>query len=219
MMREDETGIIQFLKAYPRMSIAPSYGLALVLRGTFIFSACPRNDVKICDAYHLKIKVPRAFPKDIPRVIELDGKIPRNGNFHVNYEYDNTLCLGSPLRLLEKISIKPNLVGFAENCLVPYLYAITYKLQFGGGFIFSELAHGSQGIMEDYLSLFGLTDPKQVYQAIRLLGMEQKLANKQPCPCGCGLNLGQCNFHHKLNKYRGLADIAWFRAHLADCDN
>lgn len=213
-MSRDEYGVDQFLKTYSRMSIAPSSGSALVLQGTFVFSACPRDDVKICDDYHLRIIVPPAFPKDIPRVTELDRKIPRDGNYHVNF--DNTLCLGSPLRLLEKISTEPNLVGFAENCLVPYLYAITYILQFGGGFVFSELAHGAQGIMEDYLSLFGLTDPKQVYQAIRLLGLKQRLANKQPCPCGCGLKLGQCRYRYKLNKYRELADSAWFRVRLAE---
>ena len=72
-----------------------------------------------------------------------------------------TLCLGSPLRLLWKLSRRPSLPGFASSCLVPYLYAVSHKLQFGGELLFRELKHGAEGIVEDYLDLFGLSNPEQ----------------------------------------------------------
>ena len=136
------------------MSIKPSRSVDLILQGNFSFSAKPNGGITIVDSYQLKITFPVMFPHAIPRVIETGKKIPCDGQHHVNS--DNTLCLGSPLRLLKIFSEKPSIVGFAENCLVPFLYAVSNKLQNGGSFVFNELPHGEQGIIDDYLDLFGL---------------------------------------------------------------
>ena len=142
---------------------------------------------------------------------EICGKIPRNGKFHVNP--DGTLCLGSPLRLLWKINSAPSLTGFIDTCLVPYLYAVSYKLKHGGDFVFGELDHGVQGIVEDYSVILGLKEREQIKRAIQLLGMKKRIANKKPCPCGCGKRLGICPFHKKLNEFRQKIPVAWFKAH------
>lgn len=211
MNKGDVLGLKQFLRDYPGMSIMPSRDTTTVVKGKFSFSAQPVNGVLINDSFYLEIVIPRAFPQEIPKVIELEGKIPRDGKYHVNH--DNTLCLGSPLRLLQKIYEKPNLVGFSERCLVPYLYAVSHKLRTGGSFVFNELAHGEQGIIEDYLDLFGLKKHEQVIQTLALLGMKKRIANKSPCPCGCGLRLGKCKLHLTLNRYRNLASRSWFKVH------
>jgi hypothetical protein len=208
-------GITRFLKDYPGMAISPSRGTDMQLKGYFSFSAKLRGATEICDTYHLQISIPQLFPKKIPKVTEIDLKIPRDGEYHINP--DNTLCLGSPLRLMYKISERPNLVGFAESCLVPYLYAVSYKLQ-SGDFPLGELAHGNQGIVIDYLDLFGLDNSEQVIQTLNLLGMKKRVANKAPCPCGCERRLGKCSFNQKLNKYRNIAKRAWYRAHARDLE-
>lgn len=214
MITSDVHGIRQFLNDYPEMSIAPSRGAITILKGLFSFSARPNGGIEINDSYYLKIDVPMAFPQKIPVVTELDGKIPRDGSYHINA--DSTLCLGSPMRLLQKISEKPSLVGFAEKCLVPYLYAISHKIRFKGDFAFNELAHGTQGIIDDYLNLFGLRNPKQVIKTLELLGKKRRIANKKPCPCECGLRLGKCKFHNKINKYRKMAYRSWFKKHYQE---
>jgi hypothetical protein len=83
----------------------------------------------------------------------------------------------------------------------------------GGDFVFGELAHGDQGIVDDYSAMLGLKERHQVTQAIHLLGLKKRLANKKPCPCGCGKRLGSCPFHHKLNEFRKMAPVSWFKAH------
>lgn len=201
----------QFLDDYPGMSTAPCLVAGVCLRGEFRFKAIVSGGDEIVDSYMLEIVVPDKFPQALPKVMETGGKIPRDGNFHVNS--DGTLCLGSPLRLLIKIQQSPSLTGFADQCLVPYLYAVSYKLIHGGDFVFGELAHGDQGIVDDYSKLLGLKDKHQVKQAIKLLGMKKKIANKMPCPCGCGKILGKCSFHQKLNEFRRMAPTSWFRAH------
>ncbi len=203
-------GLHQFLTDYPGMTIRPTTGSDLVMHGKFSFSAQPDSGVEITDTYHLRIVVPQAFPCDLPRVTELGDKIPRTGDYHVNP--DATLCLGSPLRLLWKLSNKPTLSGFASECLVPYLYAISHKLKCGGNLPFSELAHGTPGELQDYADLFSLKRPEQAQLALRLLAMKKRLANKQPCPCDCGKRLGQCRFNGTIRKFRRLASRSWFRA-------
>lgn len=199
----------QFLDDYPGMSTSPYSGAGVCLRGKFRFKAKVDNGEEIDDSYKLEIVVSEKFPQELPEVKETGRKIPRNGNFHVNP--DGTLCLGSPLRLLKKVHSSPSLSGFADKCLVPYLYAVSYKLMHGGDFIFGELAHGAQGIVDDYSIMLGLKERHQIPLAIQLLGMKKRISNKKNCPCGCGKKLGDCAFHYKLNEFRKMASVVWFK--------
>jgi len=201
-------GVAQFLKVYPGMFIQPFQGQDLILKGEFAFKANPPNGPVIEDRYNLEISIPQKFPNAIPTVREINGQIPKKDYYHINY--DGTICLGSPLRVLIKINENPDLCGFAMSCLVPYLYAVSYKLINGGNLCFGELAHGKQGIMDDYKELFGLSTEEQVIEVLRLLGMKKKIANKKPCPCKCGKRLGRCSFRKKLNYFRTLAPSYWF---------
>lgn len=202
-------GLHAFLIDYPMMAMRSVAGMGLVLEGTFEFAASHKDFPRIEDSYELTITVPSCFPRDLPRVTESGRRIPRDGNHHVNP--DGTLCLGSRLRLLWVVSKAPTLVGFARNCLVPYLYSISHKLKFGGGFAFSELEHGSPGELKDYADLLGLKTPEQARQALRLLGLKKRHANKVPCPCGCKKRLGRCRFNFKIREFRQLAARSWFK--------
>ena len=202
----------QFLDDYPGMSTAPCSGAGICLRGKFRFKAnvSGSDEIEASDSYKLEIVVPDKFPQALPKVKETGGKIPYDGNFHVNQ--DGTLCLGSPLRLLKKVHGVQSLSGFADKCLVPYLYAVSCKLIDGGNFVFGELVHGYQGIVDDYSVMLGLKR-HQITQAIQLLGIKKRIANKKPCPCGCGKRLGVCQFHHKLDEFRKMAPVSWFKEH------
>lgn len=204
--------ILDFLRDYPGMSIGPSRENEITLNGIFKFTAAVKGLSEIEDSYSLSILVPNRFPLNLPIVQEVDGKIPRDQNHHINP--DDTLCLGSPLRLLKKLSKNPTMNVFAEECLVPYLYAVSYKIQHGGSFIFGELAHGQKGIIDDYIRLFGLGTREQVMYALRLLGLNKRLANKQPCPCHCGKRLGACDFRKVLDQYRQIAPSSYYKEQL-----
>lgn len=205
-------GILDFLRDYPGMTIGPSGESDIILKGIFKFKAAVKELPEIEDSYSLLIRIPSKFPFHIPIVEEVGGKIPRDYNYHINP--DETLCLGSPLRLFKKLSANPTINVFAEECLVPYLYAVSYKLQNGGSFIFGELAHGQRGIVDDYKQLLGLGTKEQVIYALGLLGVNKRLANKQPCPCKCGKRLGVCNFRKVLNHYRQIAPSSYYKEQL-----
>lgn len=204
-------GLGQFLADYPQMVFRPRAGKPPVLRGRFAFTARHRGAGEIEDAFDLEIEIPVAFPREVPVVTEIGGRIPREADYHVNTS-DNTLCLGSPLRLHQLLAEDPTLTGFTEKCLVPYLFAQSRNLAGSGGFPFGELAHGLPGMLDDYVALFGVKEFSQAVEALRLLGMKKRRANKLPCPCGCGQQLGCCPFNIRLAKFRKVGSRAWFRA-------
>lgn len=205
-MNLDSVGLNAFLSEYPNMAIAvvTNGSTDLVLNGTFDFAAKFKEEPEVQDFYSLEIRLPDNFPSEPPTVKELGNKIPRDGKHHVNP--DETLCLGSPLRLKMLLRDEPTLSGFAANCIVPYLYWITTKK-----FAVGELAHGDVGIIADYMALFRLNNPKQIIPTLKLLGMKKRVANKKPCPCGCGVRLGSCGKRLIFNQYRGVASRWWFR--------
>ena len=205
-------GLEEFLRDYPLMAFRPAQGAMTVVFGELAFRLRLANDTTVEDCFELKIEIPPDFPKALPQVTELGKRIPKDGRHHVNPS-DGTLCLGSPIRLLIALAKKPTLVGFAENCLIPYLFAISQKLKNGKELQFGELAHGNQGLIADYMDIFGLRKPDQICMVISYLGMKKRRANKLPCPCGCKKRLGKCTFNFKIRQLRGVANRSWFRNH------
>jgi hypothetical protein len=212
MQHLDTIGMDQFLTNYPTMAIRPSSGVYLRLKGAFRFSVDHPQFGLVTDSFLLQIDIPRGFPRELPDVTEIGGRIPRLGQFHING--NGTLCLGSHLRLLLKLREAPTLAGYTDRCLVPYLYAISRKLTHGGKLVFGELDHYGLGMLKDYAQLFGLPTIDQAKRALELLGMKKRIANRQPCPCGCKLRLGSCQFNHRLLPLRKLACRGWFKKQL-----
>lgn len=212
-MSFDSLGLSDFLREYQGMAVAPDASTDLILRGSFKFSAQSTNGPQIDDSYSLEVRVPASFPAVLPKVVELARKIPRDGKHHINP--DDSLCLGAPLRLKDLVRKDPTILGFAQNCLLPYLYAVSRKMRSPQeGFVAGELEHGKPGLIADYMELFGLKNSEQVLSALSMLGMKRRVANKKPCPCGCGLRLGRCRKRFTLNRYRYLAPRSWYRSHL-----
>lgn len=206
----DKIGLRMFLQTYPGMIVRPSSKPELRIEGQFEFVARSLEHEPITDCYHLSIVVPLTFPRSLPTVEELDQKIPRIAAYHVNK--GGSLCLGSRLRLLVELNKDPSLEGFANNCLVPYLFAVSHKLRHRGKFPFGELPHGESGELLDYVDLFGLHSAEQARMAVRYLSMKKRRANKLTCPCGCNRRLGVCRFNRRMTRFRRLAERTWFRS-------
>lgn len=208
-------GCSEFLDGYPAMSLEPTGKGGIRLSGLFRFSASrPAEATRVEDEFQIAIEVPRVFPRDIPVVFETGGRIPRTPEFHVNA--DGSLCLGSPVRLLTIAATQPTLLGFVDQALIPFLFAVSQSLSRKRSFPFGELSHGTPGALADYRDLFGLKTAEQAKLAIRALTLRKRIANKRPCPCGCGARLGRCGLRSKLNHLRTAASRAWFAKELRD---
>ena len=204
-------GLDGFLSEQPFMSLKPSRGDFLLIEGDFRFIAESAGLPRLEDSYNLCISVPPSFPKDLPTVTEIGGRIPRAGLHHVN-QNDGTLCLGSPMRLMAKLQEEATLQGFSQKCIVPYLYAMTATLQHDQRFPFGELPHGIPGEIADYQTLLNLKSKTEVPHAINCILKKKRIANKLRCPCECGKRLGLCRFNQTIKSFRQLIPKRWLRA-------
>jgi hypothetical protein len=196
------------------MSIKPSRNNHTFLQGKFDFTVIMANGDRLIDDYDLKIIIPFNYPKEIPKVYELENKIPRDGRHHINP--DDSLCLGSPFRIHIILSKNLSIVNFAENILVPYLFAISKQKKYGGPIFPDELAHGKAGILVEYQQIFKLRSKEQINYVFELLSKKRRIANKMLCPCECGLKLGSCHYHNILNQYRHVTYRSGFLEFIKD---
>lgn len=150
----------------------------------------------------LRIIISSEYPKIPPVFEEIGDLIPKTGDYHVNP--DGTLCLASPLRLLLALSENSCINNFHEKFFIPYAYAALLKLHHKIDFVFGELSHGDEGLLEDFHDVFGVNDKDSVVACLKALSQKKKIANKNTCPCGCGKRLGSCKLNYIINQYRNL---------------
>jgi len=144
----------------------------------------------IDDEYSVKIIVSEHYPDVLPKIFETGKRIPKD--FH-HYQ-DESLCLGAPLAVKQKFSRQPTLLGFVDNCVIPYLYSFSYQSRFGK-MPFGELSHGGIGILEYYQDLFGVNDRRRVLKLLQILA-DDNYRGHDRCPCGSGKRIRSC--HGKL---------------------
>ena len=193
------------------MAIAPSANGAVIFQGWLDFSAQPTHGQEITDSYEIRIEF---LSNQRPKAWEIGGRISRDPGGHIFA--DGSLCLGSPLKLeliLSECSIPQT---FVERCLVPYLYAESSKAIHGGKMPFGELAHGTEGIVDDYCSILGAQTIDQAKSALTALSLRRRVANKKPCPCACGRRLGRCRYHIVINNLRTALPRSHYAARLQD---
>lgn len=209
MARAPNKGIKEFLEAQLGMGYGPLEAGNTVLQGEYRFRAVGEGEPPVEDGYNLKFVLPKAFPRDLPEVYEVDGCVSRKLDDHV--EADGRLCLGSPLRLLgilQQWQAEPALLLYAQRFLEPYLYCVSL-----GRWIYGELAHGTEGLVQDYMKLLGLGTPEQVLYALYLLTLPRDEAGRKGCPCGCDRKLRQCEYRHKLGRWIGTRKAVFQEAH------
>ena len=205
----NKKAITDFLCKNPGMKFVSLTLTQAVLEGIYHLSAHHSIGGNVDYDYKLRIEIPAAFPKEIPIVREISNKIPRDDHHHVSRDiinYTDNLCLGSRIRVLQKINENPTISGFIEKCVVPFLYANA-----SDDFVFGELEHGWDGILDDYKEIFSVSTNEQVLKILLCVSKKKRIANKQLCPCGCKRRLGKCNLHNKINEIRYLASRNSFK--------
>jgi hypothetical protein len=194
----------ELLSKYPGLRLRPMVSGYVILAGAFAFSAEGPTKEGIDDLYEIEIAIPKQFPDQLPRVREMNGRIPPS--FHKLV--DGSLCLGSETRLRLIVMQSPFILSFVELCVIPYLYGYSF-FERHGKLPFGELSHGGNGIREDLAELFGIrTD--MVADFVRTAALKKGIANKRPCPCGSALRVGRCH-HKRINHLRKCLGRQWFR--------
>jgi len=196
------------------MSLMPSWDKGFLLAGDYCFHAKPEGGELVSDQFAVRILVPDTFPSLLPTVWEVSSRIPKKADWHINIKTDCSICLGGGLSLRIVAREYPSLAGYLENTLVPYLYAVCIRERHGGLFIFSELSHGGEGLIEEVRDLLALSSDKAAMAVIHLLSMKKRVANKLPCPCGCRERFGICQLRGKLHDFRSLESRKFYKDYL-----
>lgn len=211
MRHWDGLGLEDFLASHPRIRIVEINNDKVELVGEYHLKAQLAGSQLVDRIYHLRLVCPRDYPRKLPEVLDEGRYFPRTQEYHT-YS-DGSFCLGSELKIKSLLFGDHSFTAFFENIVDRFLYAITHRIEFGN-FPFGELAHGEQGLIDDYGEMFVLSGKLSVLRALRALGKRKREANKLPCPCGCGGRLGCCNYRFLLNEFRNIESRRWFRQHL-----
>lgn len=94
---------------------------------------------------------------------------------------------------------------------MPFLHVVSLKVRYGYDFVFGELKHEIEGLIDDYMDLFNLERSEQVVATIELIGMKKRLANKESYPCDCSNRLGKCRLNNIISEYRELIPKSRFK--------
>lgn len=183
----------------------------LVIEGDYDICAMVDGYSPIEESYQLRIEIGRRYPKETPKVFEHGNRIPLDPEHHI-FD-DKSFCLGSEIKIKGILRRNPSLNDFCERLLTPFLYSVSYKMRFGI-WPYGELKHGELGLIDDYEVLFNVHGKQAVLSVLQALGFRKRVANKLPCPCGCGERLGRCDFRFSLRAWREIASREWFRRHL-----
>lgn len=199
-------GIEHLLKSHPGLRLAPSSDDSIRVTGRLRFIAYAREFETIEDNYELEMSVPPSFPKEVPLVWEIGGRIPMD--WHRNP--DKSLCLGSPTAVRLMAIEAGNMVKFVEILVVPYLYQRSYFEKYQE-FPLGELDHGQKGVVKDFMDRFGTSEEPAAASMVFLASLRRRVANKRPCPCGLGKPLGRCWHRWKINELRETLGRGWFK--------
>lgn len=210
-----EEDIEALLDAWPRLRRRPGGRDGVcTIAGPFGFESDPPRLPAIIDTYALRIEIPLGARDALLKVFEEGGRLRRHPDEHVN---DNgSFCLGSPLRLQLLQRECSGLVAYIEACVVPFLYAASWRSRGNTGYPFRELPHYGPGLIEDYGALLGIRGHRPIASALTLLALKRRIANKRRCPCGSGKRLGACPCHLRLNALRVTAPRSFWRQTLLE---
>ena len=173
--------------AYPELNLRRE-GSVWFIEGVLNFSA-QYAGLPIDDNYSILVFLPDNYPDDIPIAFETTGRIPKD--FHKLHTPNGALCLGEPIAVIRKFMKEPSLLGYINNCLIPYLYSFSQKSRYGQ-IPFGELSHGSKGKVQHYLELFDLKDVHSLRGLIAVLAKENYRGHAL-CPCRSGKRVRSCH--------------------------
>lgn len=150
------------------------------------------EDIKLYDEYKVQIIFPFNFPNEIPIVNELNNRIPSSPDYH-NNKGRTGFCLGTPGEISKRIFDNPSIEYFISYIVLPFLYANTYREQYGN-YPWETRAHFGKGLVEYYQEFFNLENEATTKKFLLNIAYFKKLAHGHIiCPCGSGLKFRKCH--------------------------
>lgn len=141
------------------------------------------------DRFNITIELLADYPKSLPIVREVGGRIPWSRDRHVNPE-DGTCCILIPDARWKSFPEDAPFQAFLDG--PAYDFFLSQSLvELGAEWPFGQWKHGRDGLWEYYHELLNTTDTWRVARIVHLLSRPQ-LNPRCDCPCANGKKLRDC---------------------------
>lgn len=180
-----ETIQFELLEKYPNLYAFTNQKGFIEVAG--IFPLLGANGEEL-DRYTISIILPKEFPRELPIVYEVGGRIPNKAEFHVNT--DGSACVFIPDDRWRCFPVDGSLIEFLDGPLYNFFLSQTYYSEHGK-WPFGEWSHGKEGLREYYQWLIGANDLLTIGRFLHLL-TKNNLKKHYACACGSGKVVKQC---------------------------
>lgn len=159
------------------------------IRGGLILNA---PDGRLLENYSIEIQIPVDYPKTVPIVREIGGRLPKTLDRHFN-QPDETACLFFRDERYKYWPQGSTIIDFIEGPVRSFfIWQIEHDLN-GGGLNFVGRGHGVNGIIQFYTELIGTDDKKVITRFLEYL-TKKKVKGHWLCYCGSGEKMRNCHF-------------------------
>jgi hypothetical protein len=170
---------------YPNLHLFIEADGSASVRGTFPLLS---PEGRILDRYQVTIEFLYDYPKNLPIVREVGGRIPWKKEFHM--DSDGKACVLLPD---ERWRHFPEGAPFREflNGPVRNFFLGQSLVALGEDWPFGEWGHGRNGVYEYYQELLQTDDRRTLVRFLYVLG-KLNLKRHWDCPCGRGRKIARC---------------------------
>lgn len=146
------------------------------------------NDFPVNEFFEIDMRIPFAYPNEIPDVIEVGNKI----DSEYEHRYINgQLCLGTNSEIILRSNGAITISYLIDSYVIPYLYSYRYYERYKE-YPFGDRSHGAMGIVEAWKEAFGVKTVEEAYDIIMHVVIHTYRGHL-PCSCNSGKKTRDCH--------------------------
>lgn len=170
---------------YPNLHVFINHNGLAEIAGAFPIYGAHGEEL---DRYSISILLLNSYPKDLPIVYEVGGRLPHNADFHINP--NGSACVLIPEDRWRCFPEHAPFLQYLDIPLYNFFLSQTYYAEYGQ-WPFGQWSHGSQGVSEYYRHLIGSENDQTLHRFLHIL-KKNNLKKHYDCPCGSGLLIKKC---------------------------
>jgi hypothetical protein len=143
---------------------------------------------QVLDRYQISIELPADYPKSLPIVREVGGRIPWKAEYHVNP--DGVACVLLPDDRWRCFPEGAPFVQFLDGPVHDFFLGQSL-VALGEDWPFGQWSHGADGVFEYYRWLFETDDAATIARYLLVLS-KLNFKGHWDCPCGSGQKIRRC---------------------------
>jgi len=170
---------------YPNLHLLIGSDGSATVRGTFPVRS---PDRRVLDRYQVSIELPADYPRCLPIVREVGGRIPWKADFHVNA--DGVACVLLPDDRWRCFPEGAPFVQFLDGPVHQFFLGQSL-VALGEDWPFGQWSHGPNGVNEYYQWLLETDDAPTIARYLHVLA-KLSMKGHWDCPCGSGQKIRRC---------------------------